>query len=288
MSLRQPHWDSLHLELLHIYDDAVLPWGRKVKDIPPANYYRAWLLRSGRGRAKIGSRWHTLTPGEWLVPSPSLSAQEFSDDALLFSLHFRARWPDGGMLFDVGAGVKLPASRHPQLEAAARALREGCRRSSSPRYGDPVGPENLTLDQHLHVGELFRRWLRVFCTGLAAEGLVPTAPAAMDERVRDGLRWLDQFPLRSKFRERLLAERLGLSVIHLNRLFALEIKRSPAAYLEQRRWERASYLLLNSSRSAKEVAYELGFCSPSYFTTWVKNHAGGKTPLQFRNRALPK
>ena len=283
MPLQQPHWDSLHLDLLHIHDGPVLPWGRKVKDIPPAHYHRAWLLRDGLGRAKIGARWHTLRPGEWLIPAPAVSAQEFSEDAVLLSLHFRARWPDGSMLFDISGGVHLSADRHSELEAAALTLRELCRRETPARYGDPIGPENLTLDQHLRAGEALRHWLRALNAALSSKGLIPTAPAAMDERVRDGLRWLDQFPLRAKFREPLLAERLGLSVIHLNRLFALEIKRSPAAYLEQRRWDRASYLLLNSSRSAKEIAYALGFCSPSYFTTWVKNHSG-KTPLQFRNR----
>lgn len=280
----QPHWDSLQLDLLHIYDGAVLPWGRKMKDIPPANYQRAWLLREGRGRAKIGSRWHQLKAGEWFIPSPVLSAQEFSEDARSLSLHFRARWPDGAPLFEIAAGVRLPETRHPEIEVAARALHESCLRAAPPRYGDPAFPENLTLDQFLHVGETFRRWLRVFCAGMEAEGCPPTAPGAMDDRVRSGLRWLSQLPLSAKFREPLLAGKLGLSVIHMNRLFMRELKLTPAAYLEKRRWEHASYLLLNSSRSAKEIAYELGFCAPSYFATWVKNRSG-KTPLQFRRRS---
>lgn len=284
MPAPQVPWDSLHLELLHIYDAEVLPWGRKVRDVPPDRYYRAWLLREGRGRVKLGGRWHSFAAGEWMIPAPTFTAQEFTDDARLLSLHFRARWPDGRLLFDLAPRVKWRAERYPELEEAALGLLEACRRPGPPPGGGPAYPENLTLDQHLHMTETFRRWLRVLCARMAASGVEPVAPAAMDERVRAGLRWLDQLPLDARFREPLLAERLGLSVIHLNRLFAREIRLSPAAYLERRRWERASYLLLNTSRSAKEIAYELGFCAPSYFATWVKNRSG-KTPLQFRRRA---
>lgn len=279
----QVPWDSLHLELLHLYDAEVLPWGRKVKDIPPDRYYRAWLLREGNGRVKVGARWHAFSAGEWMIPAPTLNAQEFSDNARLLSLHFRARWPDGRLLFDVSPCAKWKAAAHPELEQASLALLEACRRPDPPAGGGPAYPEIPTLDQHLHMAETFRRWLRTLSTRLGALGIEPAAPAAMDDRVRAGLRWLDQLPLNTRFREPLLAERLGLSVIHLNRLFAREIRLSPSSYLERRRWERASYLLLNTSRSAKEIAYELGFCAPSYFATWVKNHSG-KTPLQFRRR----
>lgn len=284
MTIPHAPWDSLHLELLHIYDAEVLPWGRKAKEIPPDRYYRAWLLRAGSGRVKVGGRWHAFSAGEWMIPSPTLSAQEFSEDARLLSMHFRARWPDGSPLYDVSPRVQWASARHPELEQAAQDLLVASRRPGPPRYGEPAFPENPTLDQHLHMAECFRRWLRVFCSIMTGLGVEPSSPAEMDERVHIGLRWLDRFPLAAKFRERLLAERLGLSVIHLNRLFARELKTSPAVYLEQRRWERASYLLLNTSRSAKEIAYELGFCAPSYFATWVKNRSG-KTPLQFRRRA---
>lgn len=277
----QAPWESLHLELLHIYDAEVLAWGRKVKDIPPDRYYRAWLLREGEGRVKVGGRWHGFSAGEWMIPSPALGAQEFSDGARLLSLHFRARWPDGGLLYDVSPRAKWSAAEHPELEGAAEELLAASRRPGPSRYGEPAFPENPSLEQHLHMAEAFRRWLRVCHSVLLKLGVEPAEPVKMDARVAAGIRWLDRFPIGEKFRERLLAGRLGLSVIHLNRLFARELKTSPAAYLERRRWERASYLLLNTTRSAKEIAYELGFCAPSYFATWVKNRSG-KSPLQFR------
>ena len=278
-----PHaaWESLHLELLHLYDAEVLPWGRKVKDIPPDRYYRAWFLREGSGRVKVGGRWHSFAAGEWMIPAPTLTAQEFSENARLLSLHFRARWPDGNPLYDVSPCATWRSAAHPELERAAEELLAASRRPGPPRYGEPAFPENPSLDQYLHMAEGFRRWLRICHAILAKQGVEPTEPVKMDARVAAGIRWLDRFPIGEKFRERLLAERLGLSVIHLNRLFARELKTSPAAYLEQRRWERASYLLRNTTRSAKELAYELGFCAPSYFATWVKNRSG-KTPLQFR------
>lgn len=277
------HWDSLLLELIHIHDAEVLPWGRKVKAIPRANYYRVWLLRAGHGRIKVGSRWHKFTAGEWMVPSPMMSAQEFSNDSRILSLHFRAHWPDGGLLFEIDTKAKWPGTRYPELEAASLAIHNSCRQSSPPPYGESALPETLSFDQYLQMAEVFRRWLRVFCAIMTTEGHPPTTQAVLDERVRTGLRWLNRLPLNASFREPTLAEHLGLSVIHLNRLFMRELKLTPAAFLEKRRWERASYLLLNSTRSAKEIAYELGFCAPSYFTTWVKNRSG-KTPLQFRRR----
>lgn len=272
------------MELLHFYDAEVLPWGRNVRGVPPANYYRAWMLRRGEGRVRIGSRWHGFGAGDWMVPSPTLNGQEFSGDARLFSVHFRARWPDGRPLFDFGPRVTWKSADHPALLAAADALHDSCAIRTPALYGEPVLPESQTLDQFLALHNAFREWLRVFCACMAAHGAKTTEQGLIDERVLQGLQWLDRLPLGSKFREPMLAERLGLSVIHMNRLFMREIKITPAAYLERRRWERASYLLFNTAHSAKEVAYELGFCAPSYFATWVKKRSG-KTPLQFRRRA---
>jgi AraC-like DNA-binding protein len=81
------------------------------------------------------------------------------------------------------------------------------------------------------------------------------------------------------------ADRLNKSPKTLSNLFALA-GTSPSQIIQERILIEAKRLLSYSSKSAKEIAYELGFEDAAYFSAYFKKHVA-QSPLEFRND-LPK
>lgn len=78
------------------------------------------------------------------------------------------------------------------------------------------------------------------------------------------------------------AERLNKSPKTLSNLFALYNRTSPSQIIQERILIEAKRLLSYSSKSAKEIAYELGFEDAAYFSAYFKKHTN-QSPLEFRN-----
>lgn len=71
-----------------------------------------------------------------------------------------------------------------------------------------------------------------------------------------------------------LADRCNLSLSRFKHLFKKEVGIPPAEYINRKKVEKAEQLLSDSSLSIKEIAYDLGFSSPTYFTTVFKQYKG--------------
>ena len=74
---------------------------------------------------------------------------------------------------------------------------------------------------------------------------------------------------------------LGLSRVQLYRRIKSFTGLSPVELIRQRRLERAQILLKDSSLSVAEIAYRVGFSSPSYFTKCYRDQYG-KNPTEGR------
>ena len=78
-----------------------------------------------------------------------------------------------------------------------------------------------------------------------------------------------------------MADRVNVSVSHLNRLFRAEFGLSPKQYLQQMRLEFAAHLLQTSFLSIKEIRVRVGFTDKTIF---VRNFRKlyGAAPRDFR------
>jgi len=74
-----------------------------------------------------------------------------------------------------------------------------------------------------------------------------------------------------------------LSKFHFHRLFTTTYGITPAAYLSQRRLERAQDLLRTSNLTVTEVCMAVGFSSLGSFTTRFRDLTG-ETPAAFQRR----
>jgi len=83
-----------------------------------------------------------------------------------------------------------------------------------------------------------------------------------------------------------IADAFFISPTHLRRLFALQLKTSPVAYLNLIRMENARKLLLsNRDLSVSEVAEKSGYASVYYFSSLFKE-MNGMTCSQYRSRYM--
>lgn len=81
-----------------------------------------------------------------------------------------------------------------------------------------------------------------------------------------------------------LSAHCHISASRLAHLFRQQVGQTPMQYLERHRMERASGLLLMTTRSIGEIAYEVGFQNPLYFSRVFRRHQH-LSPREFRNRS---
>jgi AraC-like DNA-binding protein len=80
-----------------------------------------------------------------------------------------------------------------------------------------------------------------------------------------------------------LASVAGISKFHFHRQFAATYGRTPAAYLSERRVERAQDLLRSANLTVTEVCHSVGFSSLGSFSSRFKEIVG-ETPRAFQQR----
>ena len=71
-----------------------------------------------------------------------------------------------------------------------------------------------------------------------------------------------------------LGHEMGMSRVQLYRKLKSLTNHSPNELLRRIRLHRASSLLMTTGMTVSEVAYEVGFSSPSYFTKCYKEEFG--------------
>ncbi len=79
-----------------------------------------------------------------------------------------------------------------------------------------------------------------------------------------------------------VARRTHLSEDHFGRLFRSEVGVSPMQYLRDARLQRARQLLHRTRLTVSEIAYEVGFRDPAYFSRVFKACTDGLSPREFR------
>ena len=79
-----------------------------------------------------------------------------------------------------------------------------------------------------------------------------------------------------------LSRELGMSRVQLYRKITALTNKNVNEYIAEYRIKRAKELLGDRTKNISEIAYELGFKDPAYFTTFFRQKAG-QTPSEWRN-----
>jgi AraC-like DNA-binding protein len=281
-AVRWREWINLRTNLSWIYEGGVLPKFQRGNFSP--DHMGAWLIKRGSVLLRQEGKTVNATAGEWLVPWPGFRYQEFSSDAEILSVRFRAAWPDNKPLFEKGLSLKFPAKDFPRLERLAREI---LRSAGAIIPTEPVelAQEAVPFERYIVVNMMFIRWLAQFYTALCSLGVKPARIGVHDERIIAALQRLDSVALSERLPEGWLAKESGLGGSQFVRLFRQEMDETPKQYFEQRRRNYCREMLTGSDVPIKELAFSLGFKRLSDFSAWFKNHFG-LSPRNFRVQVL--
>ncbi|MCC5848109.1 MAG: helix-turn-helix transcriptional regulator [Verrucomicrobia bacterium] len=285
--LRQADWASLTFSLQWVYESEVPFDGRGPRSNPDL---AAWLLLHGTASVRVdGQRPVDANAGDWLFLPAGDRIQDFSEDARILSLCWRAKWPDGRNLFDQGLPMVISSEAQPELTTAARKLLF----FSESRLQDvPMPTWRLRASARLDGDGFFEgeilllQWIRMVMGGLAARGVVPSLHDIPDDRVLQALEHIEFLPLHRALSVEKLAGKVGLSTSQLNRLFSRHVGHTPKAHLHLRRISEAKHLLQSGDMPIKEVSFQLGFASQSAFSHWFTKEVGCN-PKTYARRPLP-
>jgi AraC-like DNA-binding protein len=233
------------------------------------------LCERGRGFVQTGGRTFPVGPGElaWLDGhDPHAHWPDAAEPWRLLWVRL-----DGAVMnrvFDLLGGPAAPVFRLPSPRRAAAAIRRILRllRQRPPALDALVHVEASAL-----VGCLFE----TRHTEIA--GAVDSTPA-IPPGLRQVLTSLTVYYYRP-WRVEEMAALAGLSVPHFFRCFRKATGTTPIRYLRQERISQAKRRLLESRDSIKEIAEQVGYSDPFYFSRDFRQHTG-MSPAQFRRREL--
>lgn len=162
-----------------------------------------------------------------------------------------------------------PGILHLNLHEPALRLRVERRMRDVIRY-------NHTARQNLGLNALEEviLWCDSVNTRRSARRIDPRLTRAME---------LLSTQLREPYCEERIARAVGLSASRFRHLFHEQVRDSARNFQEQRRLKRARDLLAMSRQTIAEIAAEVGFASPFYFTLRFKKHTG-ESPRAYRQR----
>ena len=131
-------------------------------------------------------------------------------------------------------------------------------------------------DLALNALERLLLWVRLINPDpLAAEWSV-------DARVQRAMNYLSEH-MNEKITLQDLAEEVHLSPSRLAHLFREQVGATPQQFLERHRLERAKQLLRSTPHLVQDVAWQVGYENPFYFTRRFKKYAGC-SPSAYRGR----
>lgn len=274
-------WSTLQFHLMWIYEGPPSHTGKVVNR--ESEYYALWLVRRGSARITGERGVRVAEAGQWMVRELGPCSQEFSEDAEILSVNFKLAWPTGQHFLDVRQSLVLEAEAFPRLERTALPLLKQVNRTIG-QAGLLLPGQRVDIHLFLATQARFIRWMEAFTDAAVNAGVSPTRLGLADERVIKAANLLERWPLDRPFDQSELERETGLTIQHLDRLFAKECQTTPGRYFDLRRLEQAKLRLATTSSSIKEIAYQLGFNSQSHFARWFGKRQKA-TPKDYRQHS---
>jgi AraC family transcriptional regulator of arabinose operon len=226
-----------------------------------------WLLEytvAGAGRIRMAGGAVRAEPGDFFLYKP-LTLQDYSMDPdagrwdhVWFTFSPRPHWHDWLQWPELPGGPQFLRIPEPDVRQQLLARMEHARRIFAGTHARRRDFVMNVLEEVL----------------LVCDGWNPNSRAAtLDDRIRHALQHLCEHAA-EKFTLQKLAQVCGLSPSRLSHLFKEQVGETPLQYLEQRRIETARDLLLMTGKPVAQVAYEVGFSNPFYFSRIYRRRMG--------------
>jgi len=148
-----------------------------------------------------------------------------------------------------------------------------------------VDPEEIakglpTFDMNINEAEVRNYMIDILKTGIQMRE--HEAQKRGNDIIDTAIKYLDQHFSDPDISLDGVAEAINISSNYLSALFSNKVGLSFVEYITKKRIAKAKHLLRNSSKKSGEIAYEIGYKDPRYFSFVFKRHLGC-TPSQYRN-----
>ncbi|RZL33317.1 MAG: AraC family transcriptional regulator [Pedobacter sp.] len=255
-------------------------------------YYRIYFIDEGEGWLSDKNTRLKLEPGFiYIVPSFTLCSITCEKYLSQYFMHFLEESADGKSLFaNNRALVKVKAS-DTDLQNFKRLLTinpgRGINRSDNPKVyeKDEYYKNDLELNNYQSLakqmetnGIIFQLLSRFLTSSTFKE----TATNSIPSKILEAMSFI-QLNLANDLSVRYLAARSNLHIDYFSRLFLQYTGSRPITYVNEKRIERAQYLMVTSNASFEEIAYATGFETVSYFCRIFKKTTGF-SPGKYKNR----
>lgn len=131
-------------------------------------------------------------------------------------------------------------------------------------------PENVFL-----ISLLFQQCLLELGHFLCSKKQIPTSPY-----LNKALSYIHEH-LQEDLRVPIIAKHTGINKTYLHLLFSQHLNETISSYINRKRLEKASFLLLNSDLSITDIAFQVGYNSRQHFSTTFSRYFG-KSPQDYR------
>jgi AraC family transcriptional regulator of arabinose operon len=272
-----PRGATLFTPVAHPLNPGRLP-GASLRHTFRPHGSKDWLLiytRAGSGLYHYPGGDVATRPGDITLYRPGIF-QEYSIapsagrwDVLYVHFLPREEWNDWLHWPEIAPGLM-------RLSLAEPALRRRVERT----IDEMIQLANGTQARRLALGQNCLEKVLLWCDTINPR----QRDAQLDPRVRRAVEYLSAH-LKEPFSEEHLARVSGLSPSRLRHLFRAQAGDSPRHFLEGQRLRRAGELLALSRQTIAEIADELGFTNPFYFTLRFKKQTG-ESPRAFRQRTM--
>lgn len=254
-------------------------------------FYRLYLIDDGIGHLSTPEQSITLEKGQlYLIPSFTMFNQTCPSNLSQFYVHFIEESSDGGSLFARSRKLLQTTATAADIELFQRLVTinpgRDLRKSDNPKVyektnilkGFQEANAKLSLATLLETQGLIQILLSRFldCKDFASENI-----KIIPSRIMEAINHI-QTNLSGSLSVEELATRANLSTDHFSRSFYQHTGQRPLQFIQQKRIERAQFLILTSNYSFAEIAEQTGFESLSYFARVFKGTTG-QTPGTYRD-----
>lgn len=253
-------------------------------------FYRLYLIDDGIGHLSTPDQHIALEKGQlYLIPSFTMFNQTCPSSLSQYYIHFVEESSDGSSLFSGSRRLLQITASPTDIELFKRLIDinpgRDLRKSDNPKVyeksnilkGFQEANARLNLSTVLETQGLIQILLSRFinCIDFTNEQqkLIPS-------RIMEAINHI-QTNLSGNLSVEELAMRANLSTDHFSRSFYQHTGQRPLQFIQQKRIERAQFLILTSNYSFAAIAEQTGFESLSYFARVFKCNTG-QTPGAYR------
>ncbi len=279
--LQRDQWNTLHAFLNWICQYHHGTGVEETNSYSP-HFIAIWVL-SGKVRISINSKlsWTEGNAGDWLFQQPNRSVTYMIQANTTFiSIGFSIARHDAATSIRPPRQLLWKSSGHPELEKKTEVLhqttliREKQRKDLQSLYIE------TNMETHFLYTHLFYDWLATWIRSMDDIGLHWLPANKTPPIVVDTIQRMEQHKADQPFSLPELAQKAGVSIRQLTRLFQQSYEVSPKEYWMKMKLQKAIHNLQTTTDHIDTIATRFA-CKPVWFYRWIKKETG-MTPLQLR------